>query len=53
MRYLVPLGAVGVLYVASEAQTVTVWSELVILAAAIMVIVSLAALFGGNQKHGR
>lgn len=52
VRYLVPLGAIGVLYIASGNDT-TALGQYVTVAAAIMVMVTLVLAIGGNKKSGR
>jgi hypothetical protein len=53
MKYFIPLGAVGVLYVADNAEVATAWSELVMLTAVVMVVVSLATTMGKGAGNGR
>ena len=52
MRYLIPLGAIGVLYAADSADTHNAWGQLVTLAAVAMFVLSLILAIGGNQKNG-
>jgi hypothetical protein len=53
MKYLIPLGAVGVLYVADNAEIATAWSPLVMVGAVVMVVVALAATMGKGAGNGR
>ena len=53
MKYLVPLGAIGVLYVASGNDNATTMSPFVTVAAALMVLVTLVLAVGGNKTDGR
>lgn len=50
MRYLIALGAVGVLYVADQSRMTTEWSPLVTLAAALLVPVTIAMAIAGKRK---
>lgn len=52
MKYLVPLGAIGVLYVADSNGNGSDWSQLVVFTAALMVLLTLVMIFGG-AKDGR
>jgi hypothetical protein len=47
------LGAVGVLYVADNAQIATVWTPLVMVAGVVLVVVSLVAAVGKGAGNGR
>jgi hypothetical protein len=47
------LGAVGVLYVADNAQIATVWTPLVMVGALVMVVVALVAAVGKGADNGR
>ncbi len=53
MRYLVPLGAIGVLYTLDTSGTHTTWSQPVALTTIAMLMLSLVLAIGGNNKHGR
>ena len=53
MKYLVPLGAVGVLYVAESAPQATVWTPLVMVGALVMVVVALVVAVGKGADNGR
>lgn len=53
MKYLIPLGAVGVLYIADNAGVHTTWATLVTMTTCVTFILSLLMAIGGNKKHGR
>jgi hypothetical protein len=53
MKYLIPLGAVGVLYVADNAEVATAWSELVMLTAIVVVVMALAGAVRKGAGNGR
>ena len=52
MKYLIPIGALGVLYL-SLTVTPTQWTQLISIAAMVLFFVGIAGLFGGKAKGGR